>query len=188
MHKIFEKIVRTIKDNWRVPAIVAPGAALAYLNHNYCGGDLRSDMVAGALGSMASGLLIGYTARTIKEAKQNDRILAGFRTDLGELERDLGNYDMAKQNFCKAIKSDKESSRPHVGLAGIYMREGKLGLATNELKRAMEKGYDIAEGFARLAVLYEMLGDNGKATYYRLEGNDKAYDKVRAALTKHEVF
>ena len=77
-----------------------------------------------------------------------------------------GEYDLAKKEYCRAIRETPDDSRLYVNLGGIYVREEDDRNAERMFKTAIEKNPRDPLACNRLAALYYHQGKIRKAIYY----------------------
>jgi type IV pilus assembly protein PilF len=66
------------------------------------------------------------------------------------------------------VQDNQRAAQANVELGVAYFREGRLQLAMDYLRRAIELDPDLASGHASIAMLYERLGETGPAErHYR---------------------
>jgi tetratricopeptide (TPR) repeat protein len=84
-----------------------------------------------------------------EEQKEEDRILLGYKYELGRHYYGTGDTDKAVKTFKSALKTDKDFISAYLSLAEIYMKEGN----TKESESVLLKGYEETSSLVILAQL-----------------------------------
>ena len=100
--------------------------------------------------------------------------------ELAQIERDLGNFEQARQQFGALIERRPEFEQARVGLAGVLVETQKPGEAAVQLKRAIELDPNDEVAWYRLAHALRMTGDQ--------QGQKKAlaeFQRLHALESRH---
>jgi tetratricopeptide (TPR) repeat protein len=84
-----------------------------------------------------------------EEQKEEDRILLGYKYELGRHYYGTGDTDKAVKTFKSVLKTDKDFISAYLSLAEIYMKEGN----TKESESVLLKGYEETSSLVILAQL-----------------------------------
>lgn len=90
------------------------------------------------------GTLYLQTDRPVEAAKAFDQAVsldpdnASYRLHLAQAHIDLEEYDKARRAFLEVIQHHPQTHQAYSGLADLYMRQNKTGLALTQLDRAIE--------------------------------------------------
>lgn len=158
-----------------------------FLSHNLeQENSFTNDYIRGELGcfyyylcnaSKAKHFLIESLEALGKKGKEQDILEAHFLTYLGNVYRDEGNFEKAKELFKESLSIYKNKDERHIGVArasgylGVtYRALGKLQKAEALLKRSLsiyqkhpENSIGLAWALAHLGGIYRDLGDLQKA-------------------------
>jgi len=97
------------------------------------------------------GTLYLQTDRPVEAAKAFDQAVsleptnASYRLHLAQAHLDLEEYDKARRAFLEVIQHNPEAHQAYSGLADLYLKQNKTGLALTQLERAIEHVPDEQE-------------------------------------------
>jgi len=108
---------------------------------------------------------------------------------LGRLHTSLSKYDLALQEFQKALSINPRNAEAISGMAGVYERMGRIQDAEQSYKRAIALKPDYWDGYNSLANFYDRQGKTADAIvqYQRVieltPDNPAAYSNLGAEYT-----
>jgi len=123
-----------------------------------------------------------------KAVEIDDHLPAPY-VSLGRLHTSLSKYDLALQEFQKALSINPRNAEAISGMAGVYERMGRIQDAEQSYKRAIALKPDYWDGYNSLANFYDRQGKTADAIvqYQRVieltPDNPAAYSNLGAEYT-----
>ncbi len=115
--------------------------------------------------------------RTLKLQASYPGTLPNCWNNLGILAAREGNYDLAIENFQRALQIDSQHSIALLNLASAYRQKKDWPKAKSALERALALNPDDAEANYGLGIVYAQLNDT-----------DRAYDYLEKAVTLRPAY
>lgn len=150
-----------------------------------CNRGLELDSVAGDV-YVALGNLYRYSGQNDKAVAEFRKALAindkdvGAYTGIAESYRDQNMFELAEQNFQRAIDIQPAYWRGHLEMGNFLYLSGRIAESTQAYRRAVELAPDNATAYNNLGSSYYLLGDfeNAAAAWNRslaIEPSTSAY-------------
>jgi len=134
------------------------------------------------LGSPRTPESIEEATRAFEQELANDPHNADAEYELGEINREQGNYNLALDHFSRAVAEQPDFVEARIGLGRTLLKEGQTAEAVRHLKEAVRLDAESKVPHVLLANAYRALGDSSAA---RAEMD--AYQKLNQAETSRLV-
>jgi tetratricopeptide (TPR) repeat protein len=101
-----------------------------------------------------------------EKARALDPRLPGLDRDMGRLYGQIGEFQLAREAFDRAIKADPREALNYLYLGEMYERDNNLREAVNAYLNATNLAPYSAVAFNRLGVTYGRMNRQGEGYYY----------------------